>query len=109
MTFFPLTIQKKPLEKIVYKEIQFTFFSQLNDKNHEIYTANRRKSHAKRITMKLLLVASSLAIDYAALITQSYKSYKILELKKKSLRTSSAILVISAPVVRSIIHFVRVI
>lgn len=106
MTFFPLTIQKKLLEKIIYKEIQFTFFSQLNDKNHEIYTPNRRKSHAKKIKMKLLLVAYSLAIDYADLITQSYK---ILEPKKKSLRTSSTILVISASVVRSIIHFVRVI
>lgn len=104
-SFFPFTIQKKLLEKIIYKEIQFTFFSQLNDKNHEIYTPNGRKSHAKKIKMKLLLVAYSLAIDYADLITQSYK---ILELKKKSLRTSSAILVISASVVRSIIHFVRV-
>ena len=56
MTFFPLTIQKKLLEKIIYKEIQFTFLSQLNDKNHEIYTANKRKSHAKKIK-KLLLVA----------------------------------------------------
>ena len=56
MTFFPLTIQKKLLEKIIYKEIQFTFLSQLNDKNHEIYTANKRKSPAKKIK-KLLLVA----------------------------------------------------
>ena len=104
-SFFPFTIQKKLLEKIIYKETQFTFFSQLNDKNHEIYTPNGRKSHAKKMKMKLLLVAYSLAIDYADLITQSYK---ILELKKKSLRTSSAILVLSASVVRSIIHFVRV-
>ena len=63
-SFFPFTIQKKLLVKIIYKEIEFTFFSQLNDKNHEIYTPNGRKSHAKEIKMKLLLVAYSLAIDY---------------------------------------------
>ena len=72
-SFFLFTIQKKLLEKIIYKETQFTFFSQLNDKNHEIYTPNGRKSHAKKMKMKLLLVAYSLAIDYADLITQSYK------------------------------------